>query len=332
MLPSERAAINIALIAMGLFVFSACSYPYDDDTALPQEGASVVADAGADQDVLTGVVVTLDGSSSSGAANASLSYSWSFTSLPADSTATLSSADDIDPTFAADVDGTYVLELVVSDESDNSASDTVMISASEDAPPVANAGSDQQVSSGAVVTLDGSGSSGADNATLSYSWSFTSVPASSTATLSSADSDSPSFTADADGTYVLELLVNDGSDDSTPDTVTITASASGSSGVSFSGDIQPIFDAECTVCHFAGGGEDDDFLALTSDVSYSRLVDQPASNTPNTLVVPGDSSNSELYLRVSGTSTGSRMPTGGQLSDADQELIRTWIDDGAANN
>ncbi len=69
--------------------------------------------------------------------------------------------------------------------------------------PVANAGPDQNVTTGTVVTLTGSGSTDANGDTLTYSWSFTSKPASSTAALSSATVVNPTFTADKDGAYVL---------------------------------------------------------------------------------------------------------------------------------
>jgi hypothetical protein len=98
--------------------------------------------------------------------------------------------------------------------------------------PVANAGLDQNVVTGSVVTLDGSGSSDANGDALTYNWSFTSMPARSIAVLSSATVVKPTFSADKDGVYVLRLVVNDGKVDSTPDTVTITAATAGPAPVS----------------------------------------------------------------------------------------------------
>lgn len=89
--------------------------------------------------------------------------------------------------------------------------------------PVAEAGPDQNVKTGALVTLNGSGSSDANGDTLTYSWSFTSKPAGSTATLSSSAVSAPTFTSDMDGSYVLGLVVNDGQASSATDTVTIIA-------------------------------------------------------------------------------------------------------------
>ena len=90
-------------------------------------------------------------------------------------------------------------------------------------PPVANAGPDQTVFVTQVVTLDGSASSDIDGDPLTYQWSFVSRPEGSTAALSSPTAVNPSFTADKAGTYTVQLIVNDGTFDSAPDTVNIVA-------------------------------------------------------------------------------------------------------------
>lgn len=89
--------------------------------------------------------------------------------------------------------------------------------------PIANAGQDENVTTGSVVTLNGGACTDADGDLLTYSWSFMSRPAESASVLSSASSVRPTFTADKDGDYVIRLVVNDGHEDSGPDTVTITA-------------------------------------------------------------------------------------------------------------
>lgn len=92
-------------------------------------------------------------------------------------------------------------------------------------PPVANAGPDQDVQTGSLVTLDGSASTDPDGDTLTYHWTITSRPDGSGAGLSDSTAVSPTFTPDLDGAYVISLVVNDGTVDSDPDTVTITAAS-----------------------------------------------------------------------------------------------------------
>jgi hypothetical protein len=141
----------------------------------------------------------------------------------------LTGAETANPSFVADLAGTYEIELVVNDGTVDSEPDTVSIEANT--PPVASAGDDQIVETGATVTLDGSGSTDADGDELTYRWRLTTVPEGSTLELTGVETDAltgaetanPSFVADLAGTYEVELVVNDGKVDSEPDTVTIVA-------------------------------------------------------------------------------------------------------------
>jgi hypothetical protein len=90
--------------------------------------------------------------------------------------------------------------------------------------PHADAGPDQNVKTGSLVTLDGSGSSDLDGDDLTYSWSFVSNPGS--AVLSDSTAVNPTFTPSVHGIYELSLVVNDGTSDSMkPDSVVIMASS-----------------------------------------------------------------------------------------------------------
>ena len=176
------------------------------------------ANAGPDQNVETGAPVTLDGRGSSDPDGDTLTYSWTQTSGPS---VTLSSTTTVSPTFAApDEAATLVFSLTVSDGTVNSAPDTVIIGvALANLPPTANAGQDQDVETGATVTLDGSGSTDPDDDPLTYAWAQTAGP---TVELSDPTAESPTFTApDEAATLVFSLTVNDGTVNSAPDTVTI---------------------------------------------------------------------------------------------------------------
>ena len=92
-------------------------------------------------------------------------------------------------------------------------------------PPVADAGADQAVAVNERVQLEGGTSSDADNDPLSYAWSFTSRPVGSLAVLSDPTVVNPTFSADQAGSYVLQLIVNDGVVDSAADSVTVASTA-----------------------------------------------------------------------------------------------------------
>jgi F0F1-type ATP synthase epsilon subunit len=180
-----------------------------------------IADAGLDQSPVIGETVTLDGSNSSDADGDTLSSSWSFVARPAESAALLSDTTASQPTFTVDMAGSYIVQLIVNDGVVDSQPDTVTIS-TENSAPVANAGNAQTVDIGATATLDGSASSDVDGDLLNFSWSFMSLPEGSQAVLSDPTAAMPSLLVDLPGTYVVQLIVNDGWGDSTPDTVSIT--------------------------------------------------------------------------------------------------------------
>jgi hypothetical protein len=183
-----------------------------------------VAVAGADQNMLLGDEVTLDGTSSTDANGDTLTYKWTL-SKPSGSLISLSSDSVASPTFTPDVSGVYVASLVVNDTKSYSANQSLtrITVSSANVAPVASAGTAQTITGATLVTLSGTGSSDANGDTLSYKWYLTTKPAASTtASLALSTTSAPTFTPDAVGVYVVTLIVNDGKVDSTPSTVTIT--------------------------------------------------------------------------------------------------------------
>ena len=200
-----------------------------------------IANAGPDQNVVTNSLVLLDGSASSDADNDGLTYSWEITSKPEGSTAALDDNSSPNPSFTADFDGEYLIDLIVNDGIASSESDTVVITAATiNSAPVANAGPDQTVETGATVTLDGSASSDSDGDALIYAWSFTSVPDGSTSSLADATSVTSTFVTDIDGTYVVGLIVNDGEVDSERDSVSISSTTTNSPPTADAGSDQSV--------------------------------------------------------------------------------------------
>lgn len=88
--------------------------------------------------------------------------------------------------------------------------------------PIANAGPDQTVAENQTVTLDGSASTDPDGHALQFSWSVLSTPAGAQVQLATAASVRPTIVLPVPGTYVVKLVVSDGSVSSAPSTVTLS--------------------------------------------------------------------------------------------------------------
>ncbi len=192
-----------------------------DTVTISTSNSAPVANAGPDQSARVGDTVVLDGRASSDVDGDTLSYAWRIVSAPGGSSAALIDPTTVQPRLTIDVAGSYELELTVSDGTTTSAADRVLVSTLNTAP-VARPGSNQAVALGALVQLNGSASSDVDGDTLTYAWSLSTRPAGSTAVLTAPSSVNPSFVADRPGTYVAQLIVNDGSLSSAPASVTIT--------------------------------------------------------------------------------------------------------------
>jgi PKD domain len=209
----------------------------EEDNRLP------MAHAGLDQSVKVGSVVKLDGSRSRDPDGNLLQYQWQWASKPANSAAVLASADTVQPAFEADVAGTYVLSLVVSDGKASSASANVTVTAADDnAVPVASAGANQTVPVNSLVVLDGTASTDADRQPLDFTWVLLSKPAGSSASLNAAEARTarPTLTPDVAGAYVASLVVSDGTSSSAPAVVTITATVTNAPPVARAGDDQTV--------------------------------------------------------------------------------------------
>jgi len=85
-----------------------------------------------------------------------------------------------------------------------------------------------------------------------YNWSIVSGPA---ATLTNPTSSTPTFNATADGTYVVRLVVGNGTTLSSPATATIqvTTGTLAPTALNFVTHIKPILQGTCITCHQAGG-------------------------------------------------------------------------------
>jgi len=129
--------------------------------------------------------------------------------------------------------------------------------------PIAEAGSDQNVTTGSSISLDASNSSDTDGDSLTYSWSFTSIPQGSDASLINATTVTASFTPDLDGDYTVSLIVNDGTENSVEDSVTISSSTTSNSVRTYA-----IVDTNQSTCYNSSTGQPETCTG-GSDADYS---------------------------------------------------------------
>jgi hypothetical protein len=184
-----------------------------------------VANAGPDVSSSVGQRARLDGSRSSDPDGDPLIYRWSFRSKPAASRAELTGANTVTPSFTIDAPGSYEVALTVEDGQATTSSDATVVT-TPNTRPVANGGPDQTVALGERTTLSGAASNDTDGDALTYRWRLESRPAGSVASLGGSSGVESSLVPDVPGRYVVQLIVNDGRMDSTPDAVVVSTANS----------------------------------------------------------------------------------------------------------
>jgi hypothetical protein len=133
-------------------------------------------DAGPDQQVYTGQTTIFNGTTTENATSI-IQVTWDF----GDNSTVVNgtSPELLNATHTYTTAGVYNATLTVKFNSalNKTETDVAVITVNENQPPVADAGPDQTVEQtspqGAMVTLNGTGSSDADNDTLTYSWNWT---------------------------------------------------------------------------------------------------------------------------------------------------------------
>src|SRR3990172_3398950 len=179
----------------------------DTMTVTVRDSTLPFANAGSDQNANEDVLVTLDGSASTNNLNVT-NYTWTFTdSGPV-------TLYGVGPGYVFATPGAFVVTLTVRDAAGNTDTDTMTVTVADITSPTSNAGLDQNVDQGTLVTLDGSGST--DNVGIAnYTWTFVDG---GPLTLYGVG---PTHTFAQSGTYVATLTVRDAAGNTNADTMTV---------------------------------------------------------------------------------------------------------------
>ncbi len=121
--------------------------------------------------------------------------------------------------------------VVVSNGAGQVTSATAILSVTAATPsnqaPVAVTGGDRSAAIGTALSLDGRGSYDPESQPLSYQWRLVSRPTGSTSAVVDPTSAEASLTPDLSGSYVVELVVNDGQLNSLPAQFTVSVGSAG---------------------------------------------------------------------------------------------------------
>ena len=275
--------------------------------------APPVADAGPNQTVNEGVVVTLDGSNSSDPDNGLDSFLWTQTGGAA---VTLSNASLAQPAFTAPNVGpagsSLTFELTVTDAGGlQAAAGTIVNVTWINEAPTANAGPGQNAGEGVLVVLDGTNSNDPDDGIASYLWAQT---AGEQVTLSDPTASRPSFTTPIPGpsgamSLTFRLTVTDaGGLQSSDTTVVNVSSVINEPPIAVAGPDQTVIEGDTVTLNGLQSRDPDDGLAMylwTQTAGASVTLSDPTASQPTFLTPPvsrGGSLNLTFRLTVTDNS------------------------------
>jgi len=93
-----------------------------------------------------------------------------------------------------------------------------------------------------------------------------------------------------------------------------------------------VFQKSCALSGCHGAGSANAGLSLEADVAYKNLVNVTSTQNPALKrVTPANSSQSYIMFKLNGEGT-TVMPPFGQLPADTRNIIKQWIDNGAAND
>lgn len=259
-----------------------------------------VANAGQNSSItLPTNTATLNGSASSDP-DGTIS-SWKWTRIAGPNNPTIANASVANTSVSNLVQGVYQFELKVTDNAGASAADTVVITVAYGSapsypvnngqPPVANAGSDQNVQWPAnSVTLRGSSSYDPDGFIAVWNWSRISGP--TNYTIVSPNSDATQVNNLAPGTYAFKLTLTDNAGNIAADTVVVNVIQQGAPMANAGNDVTINLPVNSVQLNGLGSTDGNGFIAQWN---WSQV------SGPNTAVI---SSPNYAVTQISGLTQG----------------------------
>ncbi|MEX8506542.1 PKD domain-containing protein [Leptothrix ochracea] len=157
-----------------------------------------------------GVPVTLRGSGSYSPDGSALSYQWSLLNKPATSAAILTALTQADLSFTPDINGSYTLQLAVSNTAGDTALRQITLFVGNYPPVLVLDRTQVHLPLGRSVTVSAANSQSQGGGALSYSWSIDAQPPGSTAVIAAPTLSALTFTPDVAGSYYLTVRVTEG--------------------------------------------------------------------------------------------------------------------------
>lgn len=233
---SKIILLIFSMVALGLYL-SSCT---ETEEEIP--GEPPTADAGIDVNAVVNSTVQLSGSASDPDGD-QLTTSWTVTSSPSGSTASVNNASSLNATFTPDVAGNYTLQLSVDDGNHPAVTDEMIITAEESIgdPPnailfaennqvISEDNENNTVTIGTPFLLNASFTTDPDTEfdDLTFEWEITATPDGSTEASITPDASNPdeaTFVPDLVGVYTITLTVTDPEGNVDTETAEIIADA-----------------------------------------------------------------------------------------------------------
>ncbi len=168
--------------------------------------------------------------------------------------------------------------------------------------PIANAGPDQKVTIGEVVTLNGIDSKDPEGESLTYQWSLISKPTTSNAAITGTTAVQATFELDKAGVYTIELSISDGEKTAT-DQIIVTNKTPIINNIDLSGTEFPAFTDGLTTrrggyIYITGTFFSKDFADMTVTLNNQVCPITFAKEDELEVDMPEDATSGELVIAV----------------------------------